>query len=140
MWRNGEVGGEPRESMLGNEVQVNLEAADAGHGKFITECLGYGGMRDPDVQPDQVTGLLRPHRIAAYRLYFEYCPFGDLRAAIERQQIAQKPFHEGFIWMVFEALAECAVAMSQSRIVHADITTSNSKSGLISSSVSTTDR
>jgi hypothetical protein len=130
MWRDGVVGDEPRESMLGNEVYANLEASAAGHGKFVTECLGYGGMRDPGLDEDPATRAMVPTAIAAYKLYFEYCPFGDLRSAIIRQQNAGQLFHEGFIWMMFEALAECSLAMSQSRIVHADVTTSNSKSSL----------
>ncbi|KAG9597945.1 DUF1365-domain-containing protein, partial [Aureobasidium melanogenum] len=122
--RNGEIGGEPRESMLGNEVYENLEASQ-GDGKFVTQCLGYGGMQDPRPEVVAATGNTIYRDIAAYKLYFEYCPFGDLRDAILRQREAREPFHEGFIWMTFEALAECAVAMDQSNIVHSDITTSN---------------
>ena len=128
MWRNGVLGGKPRECMLGNQIHANLEALAAGHGKFVTECLGYGGMRGLGLNEDPATGAMIPTAITAYKLYFEYCPFGDLRSAIIRQQNAGQLFHEGFIWMMFEALAECAVAMSQDNIVHADITTSNSKS------------
>ncbi|KEQ76520.1 kinase-like protein [Aureobasidium namibiae CBS 147.97] len=125
MWRDGEVGGEPREHMLSNKVYENLEASTAGHGKFMTECLGYGSIRDPNLNIDWTTGLMAPSAIAGYKLYFEYCPFGDLRNAIIRQSNAGEFFHEGFIWMVFEALAECAVAMTKDPIVHMDITTSN---------------
>ena len=132
MWRDGEVGGEPREHMLSNKVYENLEASTAGHGKFMTECLGYGSIRDPDLNIDWTTGLMVPSAIAGYKLYFEYCPFGDLRNAIIRQSNAGEFFHEGFIWMVFEALAECAVAMTKDPIVHMDITTSNGKSVLLS--------
>jgi hypothetical protein len=121
-----------RESMLGNEVYQNLETTAVGHGKFVTQCLGYGGMQDPQLEEIPATGFILPRNITGYKLYFEYCPFGDLRNAILRQTGAGELFHEGFIWMMFEALAECAVAMSQSKIVHADITTSNSKSSLIS--------
>ncbi|KAG9846402.1 kinase-like protein, partial [Aureobasidium melanogenum] len=124
VWRNGEIGGEPRESMLGNEVYENLETSQ-GDGKFVTQCLGYGGMQDPSPEVVAATGNTIYRNIAAYKLYFEYCPFGDLRDAIIRQREAREPFHEGFIWMTFEALAECAVAMDQSNIVHSDITTSN---------------
>ncbi|KAG9601957.1 kinase-like protein, partial [Aureobasidium melanogenum] len=124
VWRNGEIGGEPRESMLGNGVYDNLEASQ-GNGKFVTQCLGYGGMQDPRPEVVAATGNTIYRDIAAYKLYFEYCPFGDLRDAIIRQREAREPFHEGFIWMTFEALAECAVAMDQSNIVHSDITTSN---------------
>lgn len=81
---------------------------------------------------DWTTGLMVPSAIAGYKLYFEYCPFGDLRNAIIRQSNAGEFFHEGFIWMVFEALAECAVAMTKDPIVHMDITTSNGKSVLLS--------
>lgn len=130
VWRNGEIGGEPRESMLGNEVYENLETSQ-GDGKFVTQCLGYGGMQDPSPEVVAATGNTIYRNIAAYKLYFEYCPFGDLRDAIIRQREAREPFHEGFVWMTFEALAECAVAMDQSNIVHSDITTSNSKSCLI---------
>lgn len=128
MWRDGQIGGEPRKSMLGNQVHANLEASAVGHGKFVTECLGYGEMRDPRVNPHPATGAMVPTAIAAYKLYFEYCPFGDLRNAIINQK--GQLFHEGFIWMMFEALAECVVAMNQDKIVHADITTSNSGFGL----------
>ncbi|KAH0352083.1 kinase-like protein, partial [Aureobasidium melanogenum] len=128
-WRGehplGEGGGEPRESMLGNEVYDNLEASAPGDGKFVTQCLGYGGMQDPLPEVSAMTSNTMYRAIAAYKLYIEYCPFGDLRDAIIRQREAREPFHEGFIWMVFEALAECAVAMDQSNIVHSDITTSN---------------
>jgi hypothetical protein len=132
MWRNGEIGGEPRESILGNEVYQNLETTAVGHGKFVTQRLGYGGMQDPQLEEVPATGFILPRNITGYKLYFEYCPFGDLRNAILRQTAAGELLHEGFIWMMFEALAECAVALSQSKIVHADITTSNSKSSLIS--------
>jgi len=128
MWRDGTVGGEPRESMLGNKVHANLEASAVGHGKFVTECLGYGEMEDPRWNRNPATGAMVPTAIAAYKLYFEYCPFGDLKTAI-RDQNGQL-FHEAFIWMMFEALAECVVAMNQDKIVHADITTSNSEFGL----------
>ncbi|KAH0347227.1 DUF1365-domain-containing protein, partial [Aureobasidium melanogenum] len=126
VWRNGDIGGEPRESMLGNEVYENLEASQ-GDGKFVTQCLGYGGMQDPRPEVVAAMGNTIYRDIAAYKLYFEYCPFGDLRDAILRQREAREPFHEGFIWLTFEALAECAVAMDQSNIVHSDIITSNSK-------------
>jgi hypothetical protein len=131
MWRNGEIGNEPRESMLGNEVYQNLEASAVGHGKFVTECLGYGGMQDPLIREDPATEILVPRNVAGFKLYFEYCPYGNLADAIRRQTEAGELFHEGFIWMVFEALAECAVAMNQSKILHADITVSNSKFSLI---------
>lgn len=127
MWRDGEIGGEPREHMLSNKIYANLEASAAG--KFMTECLGYGSMRDPDLNIDWTTGRIVPSRIAGYKLYLEYCPFGDLRNAIINQN--GQLFHEGFIWMVFQALAECAVAMAEEPIVHMDITTSNGTSGLI---------
>lgn len=128
MWRDGVIGGEPRESMLGNKVYANLEASAVGHGKFVTECLGYGEMRDPRVNQDPALGAFIPTAIAGYKLYFEYCPFGDLRTAIIDQN--GQLFHEGFIWMMFEALAESVVAMNQDKIVHADITPSNSESNL----------
>jgi hypothetical protein len=131
MWRNGEIGSEPRESMLGNEVYQNLEASAVGHGKFVTECLGYGEIQHPSMREDPATGLFRPRDIAGVKLYLEYCPYGNLADAILRQTEAGELFHEAFIWMVFEALAECAVAMNQSKILHADITVSNSKSSLI---------
>jgi hypothetical protein len=139
MWRNGVLGGKPRETMLGNQIHANLEALAAGHGKFVTECLGYGDMQDADVHQDQATGARVPRDIAGYKLYYEYCAFGDLKSAIIRQQNAGQLFHEGFIWMMFEALAECAVAMSQDRIVHSDITTSNSKSSHMFPDISSTD-
>ena len=130
-WRNGEIGGEPRESMLGNEIYANLESSAPGDGKFVTQCLGYGDMRSPNPQEIRATGNIVYRNIAGYKLYIEYCPFGDLGDAIIRQSEAEEPFHEGFIWMMFEALAECAVAMDQSKIVHSDIATSNSKSCLM---------
>lgn len=131
VWRNGEIGGEPRESMLGNEVYANLESSAPGDGKFVAQCLGYGGMQSPNPEEVEATGNTVYRAVAAYKLYFEYCPFGDLQDAIIRQKEARELFHEGFIWMTFEALAQCAVAMDQSSIVHSDIITSNSKSCLI---------
>ncbi|KEQ92656.1 hypothetical protein AUEXF2481DRAFT_7398 [Aureobasidium subglaciale EXF-2481] len=139
MWRDGQIGGEPRESMIGNHVYNELEAANPGDGKYVTRCFGYGGV---------------------YKLYLEYCPLGDLWDQISRQAESEEvpvrkkrgsngrlrvekvrspsgrfraktktienfPYHEGFVWMMFEALAKCAVAMERANFVHGDMAPSN---------------
>ncbi|KAI5208291.1 hypothetical protein E4T39_01580 [Aureobasidium subglaciale] len=141
LWRNGEIGGEPRESMLSNAVSRLMALTTPGDEKFVTECLGYGDMQSPylyDANGRPIVGNEyaippRPliYNLPGYKLYFEYCAYGELREAIFRQRVADEPFHEGFIWMTFEALAKCAEAMERCNIVHADITTANSESSLM---------
>ncbi|KAI5273700.1 hypothetical protein E4T47_03043 [Aureobasidium subglaciale] len=135
LWRNGEIGGEPRESMLSNAVSRLMALTTPGDEKFVTECLGYGDVQSPylydasgrPIVRNEYELPLRPliYNLPGYKLYFEYCAYGELREAIFRQRVAGEPFHEGFIWMTFEALAKCAEAMEQCDIVHADITTAN---------------
>ncbi|KAI5210822.1 hypothetical protein E4T38_01902 [Aureobasidium subglaciale] len=151
MWRDGQIGGEPRESMIGNHVYNELEAANPGDGKYVTRCFGYGG---------RLKGQIIIYQIPSYKLYLEYCPLGDLWDQISRQAESEEvpvrkkrgsngrlrvekvrspsgrfraktktienfPYHEGFVWMMFEALAKCAVAMERANFVHGDMAPSN---------------
>ncbi|KAG9516806.1 DUF1365-domain-containing protein, partial [Aureobasidium melanogenum] len=175
MWRDGDIGGEPREAMISNEVYDQLEAANAGDGQFVTRCLGYGNLHDPfrydadgrimsyldpplgdpDIlggpprQRNPLSGKPITYRIPSYKLYFEYCPHGDLHTQIMAQReekrsyrvskaktpgghprrklqvIRDVPFHEGFIWRMFEALAKCAVAMERANVLHGDLCPTN---------------
>jgi len=182
MWRNKKVGGEPREAWICNMVYDALEAENPGDGRFVTRCLGYGDLQDPDFvytgfgnkfafeshpmvgAPHRaLRGKPITHRIPSYKLYFEYCPHGDLhdiiKAQIDEREVpvprvrspgghmrVQKvrradgrlvprtnrtsnvPFHEGFVWRMFEALAKCAVAMERANVLHGDLCPTNSKS------------
>ncbi|KAH0292842.1 hypothetical protein KCU62_g1660, partial [Aureobasidium sp. EXF-3399] len=100
------------------------------------------------------------HRIPSYKLYFEYCPHGDLHDVIKAQvderevpvprvrspgghmrvqkvrradgrlvprtnRTSNVPFHEGFVWRMFEALAKCAVAMERANVLHGDLCPTN---------------
>ncbi|KAH0198053.1 DUF1365-domain-containing protein, partial [Aureobasidium melanogenum] len=175
MWRDGDIGGEPREAMISNEVYDQLEAANAGDGQFVTRCLGYGNLHDPfrydadgrimsyldpplgdpDIlggpprQRNPLSGKPITYRIPSYKLYFEYCPHGDLHTQIMAQReekrsyrvskaktlgghprrklqvVRDVPFHEGFIWRMFEALAKCAVAMERANVLHGDLCPTN---------------
>lgn len=177
LWRDGRIGGEPREVMISNEVYDQLEAVNAGDGKFVTRCLGYGNIHDPfrydadgriisyldpplgdpDIlggpprQRNPLSGRPVTFRIPSYKLYFEYCPHGDLHTQIvaqskeERRYRVQKvrspgghkrrklqiirdvPFHEGFVWRMFEVLAKCAVAMERANVLHGDLCPTNSE-------------
>ncbi|KAH0352084.1 kinase-like protein, partial [Aureobasidium melanogenum] len=175
LWRDGRIGGEPREAMISNEVYDQLEAANPGDGRFVTRCLGYGNIHDPFRYDDDgmILSYLDPllgdadilggpprvrnplsgkpvtYRIPSYKLYFEYCAHGDLHTQIQAQtreenrnrvtkarkpggnkrrklQVIQNvPFHEGFIWRMFEALAKCAVAMERANVLHGDLCPTN---------------
>lgn len=159
-----------------------LEAENPGDGRFVTRCLGYGDLQDPDFvytglgnkfafeshpmvgAPHQaLRGKPITHRISSYKLYFEYCPHGDLHDIIKGQvderevpvprvrspgghmrvqkvrradgrlvprvnRTSNVPFHEGFVWRMFEALAKCAVAMERANVLHGDLCPTNSKS------------
>ncbi|KAG9846405.1 kinase-like protein, partial [Aureobasidium melanogenum] len=137
MWRDGRIGGEPREAMISNEVYDQLETANAGDGQFVTR------------QRNPLSGKPITYRIPSYKLYFEYCPHGDLHTQImaqtqekrryrvskaktpgghpqrKSQVIRDVPFHEGFIWRMFEALAKCAVAMERANVLHGDLCPTN---------------
>ncbi|CAD0106362.1 unnamed protein product, partial [Aureobasidium uvarum] len=115
-WVAGAVGGEPLEHDIANDLHRWLRTNHPGQEKFINECLGYG-----DVMSGQPN-------LPQWKLYYEYL-LGDLPKCIEaqwptskmrkrpgrltRQRVAieQKPFPEGFLWALFEALAQVAVAM-----------------------------
>ena len=184
MWRKKKVGGEPREVWMCNMVYDALEAENPGDGRFVTRCLGYGDLQDPDFvwtglgtsfayESHPMVGAPHPalrgqpvtHRIPSYKLYFEYCPHGDLHDQIKAQSDDKEvpaprvrspgghmrvqkvrrpngrlvaktirsgmvPFHEGFVWRMFEALAKCAVAMERANVLHGDLCPTNSKSSL----------
>ena len=101
MWRGQQIGGEPREAWICNLVYDALEAENPGDGRFVTRCLGYGDLKDPlaydeaggiDTYPVPNPGFAaqagKPvtHQIASYKLYFEYCPHGDLHDQIREQR------------------------------------------------------
>jgi hypothetical protein len=108
-WRDGVVGGEPRECAMANAVWSALPAADK---KYVLECLGWGNCR----------GTPRWR----YRLYFEYSAHGDLSTIIREQKgdsvrAGQKRkadddadlLPEPFIWYLFESLAKAVWAMDK---------------------------
>ncbi|THX03849.1 kinase-like protein [Aureobasidium pullulans] len=131
IWRNGQVGTEPREHEISVDLFTRLQAANAGDGKFMVECLGYGDLRGPygtntQGQPIAQAFANQPAvSVARFKLYLEYCPYGDLYYLIRRHKAANKLFEEGFIWMMFEALAKCAIEMEHANFVHGDMSTSN---------------
>lgn len=182
MWRNGRIGGEPREAYICNRIYDELELENPGDGRFVTRCLGCGDLHDPfvytgfernvkfDTHPVPVGEPLNvldgnpvTHRIPNYKLYFEYCAHGDLHDQIYYQareeevaapkakdpggrmrvqkvrapdgrmvartnRISNVPFHEGFVWRTFEAMAKCAVAMERANVLHGDLCPTNGKS------------
>lgn len=111
----------------------------------------------PPRQRNPLSGKPITYRITSYKLYFEYCQHGDLHTQIMAQnkearhyrvqkvkspgghkhkrrklQIVENvPFHEGFVWRMFEALAKCAVAMERANVLHGDLCPTNSKSDRI---------
>lgn len=126
-WHNGHVGGEPREFEITTRVYDELLAMGPGDKRHITACLGYGDVRH---------GVWNAS-LPGYKLYYEYAPHGDLFDLIEeqgarkvrstrvgrdgirrRRTIRNGPFPEGFLWMMFEALAKTAVAMERANVVH----------------------
>jgi hypothetical protein len=178
MWRDGIIGREPREAWICNKIYKELEAGNPGDGRFITRCLGYGGLQSPlqynangtiDTHPNPVgvpmtrlSGKPVTHQRGNYKLYFEYCPHGDLHDQINAQwelkevpvprirspgghmrvqkvrapdgrlvartnRTENVPFHEGFVWMMFEAMAKCAVAMERANVLHGDLCLTNGK-------------
>jgi hypothetical protein len=158
MWRDKQIGGEPREAYICNKIYDELEAGNPGDGRFVTRCLGYGDLQDPfdytgfgrnlrfETHPIPKGVALPPlagkpitRQISSYKLYFEYCPHGDLHDQINAQveeRVARTitssnvPFHEGFVWRMFEALAKCAVAMERANVLHGDLCPTNGKSFL----------
>jgi hypothetical protein len=182
MWRKGLIGHKPREAYICNRIYDELELEEPGDGKYVTRCLGYGDLVDPytysgferdmtfDSYPVPARGQLRPmagqpitHQIPSYKLYFEYCPHGDLHDQIHAQAVEKEvpaprvkgpgghmrvqkvrapdgrmvprtiksgnvPFHEGFVWRMFEAMAKCAVAMERANVLHGDLCPTNGKS------------
>ncbi|KAI4748114.1 hypothetical protein E4T50_01578 [Aureobasidium sp. EXF-12298] len=107
-WKDGVVGGEPRECALANAVWAALPDA---HKKHVLECLGWCDCKgEPRWR---------------YRLYFEYSAHGDLSTIIQGQKgdlvrTGQKRkadddevlLPEPFIWYLFESLAEVICAMT----------------------------
>ncbi|KAG9839284.1 hypothetical protein KCU98_g9076, partial [Aureobasidium melanogenum] len=108
-WKDGVVGGEPRECVMANAVWAALPDA---HKKHVLECLGWGDCRgEPRWR---------------YRLYFEYSAHGDLSTIIRGQKgdpvrTGQKRkadddevlLPESFIWYLFESLAKVVLAMDE---------------------------
>jgi hypothetical protein len=104
-WFNGQVGGEPMESVLASAIHAQLLLNNPADGKFVAECLGYGDCQHQSPNLPQ------------YKLYYEYL-LGDLPGCIEaqwritklvkpsgkmnRKRVVQeqKPFPEGFLWAV----------------------------------------
>ncbi|KAG9947018.1 hypothetical protein KCU85_g6170, partial [Aureobasidium melanogenum] len=131
-WAQGQIGGEPMESLIANMIHMQLLTVNPGAGdeKFVAECLGWG---DCQYQPPE---------LPQYKLYYEYL-LGDLPGCIESQwrtsklikrpgrkrrtrvELEQEPFPEGFLWALFEALAKNAVAMDTLGIVHGDMQSAN---------------
>lgn len=103
-WRNGNVGGEPMECYQMNLVQAQMSQRDRQH---IVDCLGWGGIDS---------------RLWRYKLYMEYCVYGDL-TMIMRQQKNQRhtgrsrkfkrAWPEPFIWYMFRSLARACLAMEK---------------------------
>lgn len=106
-WKDGAVGGEPRECDMANAVWSALPVA---HRKHVLECLGW----------DDCKGEPRWR----YRLYFEYSAHGDLSTIIRGQKgesvrAGQKRkadddhilLPELFIWYLLESLAIAVLAM-----------------------------
>lgn len=124
LWHNGIVGGEPLESAIANQIHKELANSHPGAGdeKHVTQCLGWGDVR------------VTPH-LWQYKLYYEYC-MTDLRSLVYEQWYRRRmvrlpgrknkkavddidvPLPEGFLWMLFEALAKTAVAMDTLNGVH----------------------
>jgi len=109
-WKDGIVGGEPRECAMANTVWSALPVA---HKKYVLGCLGWGDCRgEPRWR---------------YRLYFEYASHGDLSTIIqgqkgdsacvgqERKADADKDvmLPEHFIWYLLESLARVVWAMDR---------------------------
>ncbi|KAI4747482.1 hypothetical protein E4T50_02211 [Aureobasidium sp. EXF-12298] len=117
-WKDGAVGGEPRECAMANAVWSALPVA---HRKHVLECLGWGDCKgEPRWK---------------YRLYFEYSAHGDLSTIIRGQKgdsvrAGRKRkaddddilLPEPFIWYLLESLAIAVLAMDnagdQQGIVH----------------------
>lgn len=113
-WKNGVVGGEPRECTMANAVWSALPEADR---RYVLECLGWGDCKgEPRWR---------------YRLYFEYSAHGDLSTIIQGQKgdsmcAGQKRkaddddvlLPEPFIWYLFESLAKVVKAMEQEDMIH----------------------
>ncbi|THZ12683.1 hypothetical protein D6C91_08330 [Aureobasidium pullulans] len=119
-WRNGNVGGEPMECYQMNLVQAQMSQRDRQH---IVDCLGWGGIDS---------------RLWRYKLYMEYCVYGDL-TMIMRQQKNQRhtgrsrkfkrAWPEPFIWYMFRSLARACLAMEKTYngtgMVHGDLQAGN---------------
>ncbi|KAH0354943.1 hypothetical protein KCU83_g2501, partial [Aureobasidium melanogenum] len=124
-WKDGVVGGEPRECAMANAVWAALSDA---HKKHVLECLGWGDCKgEPRWR---------------YRLYFEYSAHGDLSTIIRGQKrelvrTGQKRkadddevlLPEPFIWYLFKSLAEVICAMNVAGdgqgMIHGDMQVSN---------------
>jgi hypothetical protein len=125
-WVGDVVGGMPREFHMANEIYDELSESDAGAEKHVTECLGWGDVRNGGP------------RLWGYKLYFEYCEHLNLHKFIMRQIRGHSrtranvtthshwiPFPEGFLWYLFESLVRVAVGMEKQNILHGDMQASN---------------
>ncbi|KEQ93798.1 hypothetical protein AUEXF2481DRAFT_6379 [Aureobasidium subglaciale EXF-2481] len=119
-WTDGTVGGEPRECAMANAV---CGALPESHAEHVLECLGWGDCRgEPRWR---------------YRLYFEYCNYGDLTTIVEAQRrdtvapgSKRKADDDGdgdvllpepFIWYLLESLAKATVGLDKADILHGDM-------------------
>ncbi|THW91948.1 hypothetical protein D6D15_03493 [Aureobasidium pullulans] len=124
-WKDGNVGGEPRECAMTNSVWSALATDNRKH---VLECLGYGDCKgEPRWR---------------YRLYFEFSEREDLSRMIEAQREGQSStgqkrkaddgdtlFPEAFLWYLLESLAKVVVAMDQAGdkggVLHGDLQAAN---------------
>lgn len=72
------------------------------HGLDCIPRLREGGRRD-----------LIDDEVMKYRVYVEWCKYGDLDSLMQRFEREERPIPEPFIWSVAEFLLECAIAMAE---------------------------
>ena len=56
--------------------------------------------------------------LTMYHLYLRWCPHGDLSLLLKRYVMYQGTVPEPFCWYVFQALAECGLAMEKGGVDH----------------------
>lgn len=61
--------------------------------------------------------LLAPDLV--YRMYMEYCPYGDLGRILEHHRRINQPIPEPLIWHIFESLVNAGLLMEQGHITQA---------------------
>ncbi|KAI5246857.1 hypothetical protein E4T43_02469 [Aureobasidium subglaciale] len=103
-WAAGVVGGQPMECLQMELVRRELAAEDE---QYILKCFGWGGVDT---------------RLCRYKLYLEYCDYGDITCIMDEQKHQKKPgktstyqtpWPEPFLWYLFRALAKICVAMDK---------------------------